>query len=109
MSLRSASLLLDMGAAQQALVLLEEQLQGRPDDEQLFRLAARAAGDSGQITLGHQYMAEFYYHSGELESAVRQLEIALKDDTLDYYRSASITARLRALQDEFNELSERAK
>lgn len=109
LSLRSASLLLDIGAPQQALTLVEEQLQGRPDDEQLYRLAARAAGDSGQITLGHQYMAEYYYHSGELESAIRQLEIALKDDTLDYYRSARITARLKSLQDEFNELSERAR
>ena len=107
LSLRNASLLMDIGAPAKALALLENQLQGRPDDEQLYRLLARAAGEAGQITLGHQYMAEYYYNSGELESAVRQLQIALKDNTIDYYRSARITARLKSLQDELNELQQR--
>lgn len=104
LSLRNAALLLDIGSPVEALTLLEAQLQGRPDDEQLYKLAARAAGDAGMSTLGHQYMAEYYYLSGDLESAVRQLQIALKDTSIDYYRSARTTARLRLLQDELAEL-----
>ena len=107
LSLRNAALLLDIGSPLPALTLLEAQLQGRPDDEQLYRLLARAAGDAGRTTLGHQYMAEYYYLSGELESAVRQLHIALKDDTIDYYLSARIAARLKSFQDELNELESR--
>lgn len=107
LTLRNAILLLEIGAPLKALKLLEAQLQGRPDDEQLYRLLARAAGDAGKNTLGHQYMAEYYYLSGELESAIQQLQIALKDDSNDYYRSARITARLKSLQDELNELKSR--
>jgi len=108
LSLRNAALLLDMGSPLQALTILEKQLQGRPDDEQLYKLLARAAGEAGKNTLGYQYMAEYYYLSGDLESAVRQLQIALKDDDAsDYYRSARITAKLRSLQDELSELKRR--
>ena len=107
LSMRNAILLLDIGSAQQALTLLETQLQGRPEDERLYHLAARAAGDAGKTSLAHQYMAEYYYLSGELESAVQQLQIALQDKSIDYYRSARLTARLRMLEDESNELKRR--
>ena len=109
LSLRNATLLLDIGSPLQALTLLETHLQGRPDDEQLYKLLARAAGNAGKNTLGHQYMAEYYYLSGELESAVKQLQIALKDDTSDYYQSARIAARLKSLQDELNDLKQRER
>jgi len=109
LSLRNTALLLEMGSPLKALTLLEAQLQGRPDDEQLYKLLARASGNSGRKTLGHEYMAEHYYHSGEVESAVRQLQIALKDDSLDYYRNARISARLKSLQSESNELKRRDK
>lgn len=95
-----ARLLLDQGAAGQALRLLQRQLRGRPEEAQLYKLLARAAGEAGNKTLGHRYLSEYYYRTGTLEPAIRQLQIALRDDTLSYYDSAQITARLRQMQDE---------
>ena len=93
-------LLLDQGAAGEALKLLQRQLRGRPDDARLYKLLARAAGESGNKPLGHRYLSEYYYQTGALEPAIRQLQIALRDDDLSYYDSAQLTARLRQMQDE---------
>ena len=93
-------LLLDQGEAAKALRLLQEQLQGRPREAQLYKLLARAAGAAGQKPLAHSYLADYYYQTGALEAAVRQLQIALRDDSLSYYDNAQMTARLRMMQDE---------
>jgi len=100
LTLYYARLLLDQGTAEQALRLLQRQLRGRPEEAQLFKLLARAAGEAGNKTLGHRYLSEYYYQTGTLEPAIRQLQIALRDDTLSYYDSAQMTARLRQMQDE---------
>jgi predicted Zn-dependent protease len=41
---------------------------------------------------------------GQLESAVRQLEIALNQPDLDYYRNARLAARLQEYRGELAEL-----
>ncbi len=107
LSIYYAQSLVNNGEARKALEILQQQLQGRPNDQQLYLLAARAAGDLGQTTLGHQYMANHYYLTGALEPAIRQLQIALRDDSIDYYKSAKLTAQLRALEDELAELKRR--
>ncbi len=94
-------LLLDLGRAGEALGLLQEQLQGRWSEEaQLYKLLARAAGAAGEKALGHRYLSDYYYQIGALEPAARQLQIALKDEELNYYDRAQLAARLRMIQDE---------
>ena len=90
-----------------ALRLLEQQLQGRPQDQQLLALASKAAADVGKQALSHQYLAEHYYQSGAVEAAAQQLQIALQDENLDYYLSAQMSARLREFRQEVADMKAR--
>lgn len=107
LSIYYAQALLDLGRPQEVGQLLEQQLAGRPDDTLLYKLLARASGDAGDKTRGHQYLAEYYYHTGELKPAVMQLEIALKDRNLSYYESARMAARLKEMREEERDLEKR--
>ncbi|WP_052761308.1 M48 family metalloprotease [Sedimenticola thiotaurini] len=102
-----AQALLDLGRPKEVKKILEPQLTGRPDDTLLYKLLAQASGDAGNKTSGHQYLAEYYYHSGALRPAAMQLEIALKDRTLSYYESARMAARLKEIRTEERDLKAR--
>lgn len=102
-----AQALLDHGKPAQALQLLEPQLQGHDQDVRLYKLLARGAGESGKKSLGHAYLAEYYYSSGQPESAMQQLQIALRDRDMDYYLNARISARLKEIREEVTELRKR--
>ena len=107
LSIYLAEALLSQGRPAEAIPLLEKQLEGRPDDIRIYQLLARAAGDSGKTSLGHEYLAEFYYNSGNLQSAQQQLEIALKGKDLSYYQSAKMAARLKQIRQELIEQKKR--
>ncbi len=107
LSIYYAQALLDLGRPREVKPILERQLDGRPDDTLLYKLLAQASGDAGDKTQGHQYLAEYYYHTGALNSAVMQLEIALKDRKLDYYESARMAARLKQIRTEKQDLEAR--
>ncbi|MCB1761405.1 MAG: M48 family metallopeptidase [Gammaproteobacteria bacterium] len=109
LGLRLGELLLTNGSPGEALQLLERQLQLRPEEMELYRLAARAAGESGEETRGYLHLAEYHYLNGELEAAIQKLRDAIKNRAIDYYLDARISARLRALEDELNELKSRDK
>jgi predicted Zn-dependent protease len=109
LSIYYAQALLDLGRPREVKPILERQLSGRPDDTLLYKLLAQASGDAGDKTQGHQYLAEYYYHTGALDSAVMQLEIALKDRTLDYYESARMAARLKQIRAEKQDLEARGR
>jgi predicted Zn-dependent protease len=95
--------LLKAGKPANARRLLEKLRRSRPLDAELYSLLARASADAGEINQSHQYMAEYYYLDGNLQSAVQQLEIALRDKSISYYRSAQMTARLKEIQEEQSE------
>lgn len=98
--------LLDAGQPEKAQQILEKLARTRPMDTELYKLLAQAASDAGRPDEGHQYMAEYYYNSGELESAVKQLEIALDSNSRDYYRSAQMAARLKEIRQEVADINE---
>ncbi len=106
LSIYYARALLEQGKSQKARTLLEQQLVGRSDNATLYKLLAQAAGDSGDKTSGHHYLAEFHYLSGAHKSAIQQLEIALRDRSMDYYTSARLTARLKQIRQEQADLKE---
>jgi len=109
LTLHYANTLLDQGKAGEALKLLEAQARGRPNDDQIYKLLARAAGESGSRSLGHQYLSDYYYLSGQLEPAIQQLRIAMEDDTVDYYQSAQLAARMKQLRGELADLRQRTR
>ncbi len=102
-----AQALLDMEQPDEVIQLLTYYLEDRPDELELYKLLARASGDAGDKTRGHQYLAEYYYHSGALKQAKQHLETALKDRTLSYYDSAKMAARLKEIRQEETDLEGR--
>ncbi len=95
-----ASLLLTTGQAAKAEAILQDAVKLLPNRAQLYKLLARASGESGNLVAAHQYQAEYYYQSFQLESAIRQLDIALRERDLSFYQSSRIEARLKTFQEE---------
>ena len=104
LTLNYGRILLDQKLPEMALKLLEEQLRTRSGSTRLFSLLARAAGDSGKQSLGHQYLAEYHYLLGSHKAAARQIRFALDDKSLSYYQRAKLTARLKEIEQEMRAL-----
>ncbi|NKN33126.1 M48 family metalloprotease [Marichromatium bheemlicum] len=102
-----ARLLLEQGRAAQALEALEDLVRLRPDSVMLYDLLERAAIKSGDRAATHRYRAERLYLLGDLEPAIRQLEIALRQRDIPYHDAAQIQARLDMLREEEREQRER--
>lgn len=104
LSMEYAMLQLQYGDPKQAYALLIDFHRRRPDETAILEPLARSAAAIGAQGEAYQYQAEWYFRHGQLEAAVRQLEIALKQPALDYYQNARLAARLQeyrtALKDE---------
>ena len=109
LTLTLADFLLAENDAAEAYGLLRNQLQLRQTDARIYELLARAAASTGRTTEGHEHLAEYHYLRGDLQAAVLQLEIALRDKTLDFYTSSRLESRLKLVKDEFEELEKRDK
>ncbi len=107
LTIHYANTLLHSGHATQAQQLLEKLIKIRPDDPTIYKLAALAAGQAGHNSQGHQLLAEHYYLSGDLDSAQRQLEVALNNRSNDYYLNAKMAARLKEIKQEQADLIKR--
>jgi predicted Zn-dependent protease len=83
-----------------ALSALQRFVALRPDIAPIYELMADAAGKSGQQALNYRYRAEYLYHGGEIEPAVRQLELALRLPDLDFHLASQLQVRLAELQAE---------
>jgi predicted Zn-dependent protease len=84
--------------------VIEPLVRSRPDQPEVMRLMARASATSGHTAVGHRYQGEYYYLTGAVDSAVQQLEIALRDPGLDFQQSSMVDARLRELREEAADL-----
>lgn len=101
-----AQALLKNGRAKEARILLHEHLRNRAPDADMYRLQAVVEGEAGFRLEAHQSMSEYYYLTGDLPSAIQQLNIALGLKSSDFYELSKIEARKTALQ---NELAQRKK
>ena len=81
-----------------ALSALERFVAIRPDIAPIYQLMADAAGKSGQRALNYRYRAEYLYHTDELEPAIRQLQLALRLDDIDFHLASKLQVRLNELQ-----------
>ena len=104
LTMEYASLQQKYGDPAKAYALLSQLHQQRPDDTAILEPLARSAAATGAAGEAYQYQAEWYYLHGQLEAAVRQLEIALNQPDLDYYRNARLAARLQEYRAELAEL-----
>jgi len=95
-----ADLLMASGHPARALKTLEDIARRRPGKALIYQKMSDAALKSGQRAATHRYRAEKSYAEGDLETAIRQFEIALRQPGLSYHDAAGIQVRLDALQQE---------
>ena len=92
----------------EAATLLREFQRRHESDAAVYRLLGLAHQRAGRPAASHMALAEFYFWNGDLESAVRQLDIALKEPSIDDYESARAQARREELQREWQKLRPRS-
>lgn len=88
------------GDPQRALQVLRPYLQQRPHDPQLFEFYAQAAERAGKQLTTHAALAEVDYINGDLNQAIKQAEMGLREPGASSYERARLQARLRQLQEE---------
>jgi predicted Zn-dependent protease len=88
------------GEPSRALKTLEDVARRNPDGALIYQKMSDAALKSGQKAATHRYRAEKLYTDGDLEPAIHQLEIALRQPGLSYYDASRIQVRLEAIKEE---------
>ncbi|MCG6657622.1 M48 family metalloprotease [Halomonas campisalis] len=83
----------------EAYRVLRELAERRPEDPQVFTLLAEAAGRSGREAWGHLARAEHQQLSGEIDRAIRQLEVARQ--VAEQSGDSNAAARIAQRREEF--------
>jgi len=96
----TAEMLLEAGNAAKAHQLLLRIVRDDRGDPTVRALLARSAAALGREAESHEHLAEHHYAMGDLEAAVRQLEIASRSRGLDFYSRSRIEARLSEIRSE---------
>ena len=100
--------LIQAGRPDEAAALLRKFQRKHDSDAAVYRLLGLAHQRAGRPAASHIALAEFYIQSGNLEAAVRQLDIALKEPSIDEYESARAQARREELRSELRKLRSRS-
>ena len=90
--------LIEDGDPQQASTLLEPLLLQRPQDASLWRLAADAWGESGQLAQAHLARGEFLFLNGHEEKGIAQLQYGLDYSKDSFPLHSRIRARMKEME-----------
>jgi predicted Zn-dependent protease len=93
-----AQTLLDAKRPAEANIVIDARLQQDPDDGRLYEMQANAYSALGQNMMKHRSLAESYVAQGNLQLAMEQLQLALKNNNGDFYEVSGIEARLTQLR-----------
>lgn len=94
-----ATALLDNGRNAEATQFLRNQLDERSHTASLYSLLARAYAQQNRSVDQHQAQAEAYAESGNLNAAIEQLRLALREGkNTSFYQLSTLEARLRELK-----------
>jgi len=88
------------GKHQRALATLEDAVRLQRGSAQIYQLMSDAAFKSGKKAATHRYRGEKLYEQGDLEPAIRQMQLALKIRGLGFHEASEIQVRLSALEKE---------
>lgn len=97
---RYATALLETGHAGEAREQLRTMVRTHADDPVLYKMLARAAGDTGRLVEAHQALAEHYYLNGNVSAALEQLHLASRFAKGNFYEQSSIEARIKEIKDQ---------
>ena len=100
--------LIQAGRPDEAAALLRKFQRKHDSSAAVYRLLGLAHQRAGRPAASHLALAEFYVRSGDLEAAVRQLDIALKEPSIDEYEAARAQARREELRSELRKLRSRS-
>lgn len=95
-----ARLLVQQGQARKAIDTLAEYAKFKDKNATMYRYEAEAHEQLGAIADAHFALAEHYQLSGDLDGAIRQLELAQQRSSNNFYTSSRIDARLEQLEAE---------
>lgn len=97
-----AHALLQSNRPEQATRLLQRHMRNSQSSPDLYGLLARAQGEAGNAVEAHQSLAEYYYLTGQTDTAIEQLKIALSlsKEQDDLFQTPRIKARLEQLKQE---------
>jgi len=101
--------LLQTDHAREARDLLKSFMRNRPPNPMLYKLLARAEGESGSEPASREAVAEYLYLSEETRTAIHELQKAQALPNLDFYTGSRIDARIKELEEELAMEKERAK
>lgn len=95
-----AEALMAAGKPSRALETLEDVERRQGGNALLYALMADAALKSGRKADTYRLRAEKHYAEGDIEPAIRQLEIALRQRDIAYHDAAKLQARLQVMEAE---------
>lgn len=95
-----ADVLIAIGQPARALKTLEDAARRKPGNVLIYQKLSDAALKAGNKAATHRYRAEKLYAQGDLEPAIHQLEIALRQPGIDYHDASKIQVRLDAIRQE---------
>jgi len=97
---RYADALINAGRPGTAQDLLDKAVRERPDEPTLYRLLAKAAGETGKPMESHRAFAEYYNLIGQPRAAIEQLQIAIRHANNNFYYVSSMEARIKEIRDQ---------
>lgn len=103
LTLYRAQALLQAGRAGEASELVSEFMRARGPRPELYRLLAEARDALNDRLGAHQALAEYYYLRGDMQPALEQLRLALRDLPEADTRAVRIRARVETLQQEWRQ------
>lgn len=95
---RYVDTLLDAHRPTTAVKILKSALRQHPEEAMFNKLMATAAGETGDRIQAHRSLAEYYFLSGDMPSALHQLGIAARHAKNDYYARSAISARIAEIR-----------
>ncbi|NCC29562.1 MAG: M48 family peptidase [Gammaproteobacteria bacterium] len=95
-----ADALMSAGQPARAVEELKAVVRARPANAMLYEALVQAATKAGDQTTVDRYRAEKLYVEGDLEPAIRHLELALRRPDVPYHEAAQIQVRLDAWREE---------
>lgn len=91
----------------QAKALLYTYLRNTASQPVLYKHLSRIEAELGNQAATHEALAQYYYSIGQTHQALKQINLALKTPSLDFYSESRLSARKNELQAEIKILVKR--
>ncbi len=91
----------------QAKLILDTHLRQPSPAPKLYKLLSLIESKLGNQVATYEALAHYYYHIGQTHQALKQINLALKIPSLDFYTESRLSARKKELQTEIAALAKR--